>query len=287
MNRKQIKRGSGRGTHRQFDRLWRHYVHRATAENPLEFTSFGHKTAPVIHTLIRGRERLASVAQRNQVVIRKMTSEGQFKLGRTLRTRFASFVPAMCCVLLLGACASTPDRDAANCPQPASLTPDYVVGPGDTLNIFVWRNPELSGTIPVRPDGKISISLVEDMVAVGKTPTQLARDIESVLEEYIRLPKVNIIVQSEGESNQIQILGNVVAPQSMAYRESIRLLDVIVTAGGLDQFAAGNRSRIIREIDGQTIECNVRIEDLISGKDMGQNVPLYPGDVVIVPQSRF
>lgn len=190
-------------------------------------------------------------------------------------------------LMLLASCSGTPTHDAIICPEPESSTLDYVVGPGDTLNIFVWRNPELSGTIPVRPDGKISISLVEDMVAVGKTPTQLARDMEAVLAEYLRLPKVNIIVQSGGISSQIQVLGNVVAPQALAYHENIRLLDVIVAVGGLDPFAAGNRSRIIRQIDGVTVECNVRVADLITGKDMRQNIDLYPGDILIVPQSRF
>lgn len=184
-------------------------------------------------------------------------------------------------------CGGARTKPLANCIEPASRSPDYIVGPGDTLSIFVWRNPELSGTIPVRPDGKISISLVEDMIAVGKTPTQLARDMEAVLEEYLRLPKVNIIVQSEGSSSQIQVLGNVVAAQSIPYRENIRLLDAIVAVGGLDPFAAGNRSRIIRQINDETIECTVRLDDLIKGKDMSQNINLYPGDVLIVPQSRF
>ena len=193
----------------------------------------------------------------------------------------------VCPALLLSACASAPSQTAVQCPAPPSLTVDYVIGAGDTLDIFVWRNPELSGVIPVRPDGKISISLVEDMVAVGKTPSQLARDMEEVLSEYLRLPKVNIIVQAEGQSNQIQILGNVVAPQAINYRENLRVLDAIVAAGGLDPFAAGNRSKVVRQIDGQTIECGVRVADLVSGKDMAQNIELFPGDVLIVPQSRF
>ena len=204
----------------------------------------------------------------------------------------ATATAAKRCFLLLmasalAACGSTPSQGPAVCPEPASMSPEYVIGPGDTVNIFVWREPELSGTIPVRADGKISISLVEDMVAVGKTPSQLARDVEEVLAEYLRLPKVNIIVVEEGGSNQIQVLGNVVSPQSIPYREDLTLLDVIVAAGGLDQFAAGNRSRIIREIDGQTVECDVRVSDLMAGKDMGQNIDLYPGDVLIIPQSRF
>ncbi len=162
-----------------------------------------------------------------------------------------------------------------------------MIGAGDTLDIFVWREPELSGTIPVRPDGKISISLVEDVIAVGKTPTELARDMENILAEYLRLPKVNIIVASEGTSNQIQVIGSVMTPQSVPYREDIRVLDVIVAVGGLDEFAAGNRSKIVRAIDGTTTECRIRLENLLKEGDMSQNIFMYPGDVLIVPESRF
>jgi polysaccharide export outer membrane protein len=187
----------------------------------------------------------------------------------------------------LSACAGTQSGVTSICPEPEGKSPDYVIGAGDTLEIFVWRNPELSGTVPVRPDGKLSISLVEDMVAVGKTPTKLARDIEAVLSEYLRLPKVNIIVVSEGASNQIQVVGNVVTPQSLSYREGIRMLDVIVAVGGLDVFAAGNRSQVIRNVEGRSFKCKVRLNDLLKEGDMEQNIAMYPGDVLIVPESRF
>lgn len=192
--------------------------------------------------------------------------------------------------LLLGvaSCASTGGSEAALCPVPEDSSQDYIIGAGDTLEIFVWREPELSGTIPVRPDGKISISLVEDMIAVGKTPTELARDMEEVLGEYLRLPKVNIIVASEGSANQIQVIGNVVSPQSIAYRDNIRILDVVVAVGGLDDFAAGNRSQVIRMLeDGTTAECRIRLNNLLEDGDMSQNIFMYPGDVLIVPESRF
>jgi polysaccharide export outer membrane protein len=162
-----------------------------------------------------------------------------------------------------------------------------VIGAGDRLEIFVWREPDLSGTVPVRADGKISISLIEDMVAVGKTPTELARDMERVLAEYLRLPKVNIIVTSEGSANQIQVIGNVMSPQSVPYREDLRLLDVLVAVGGLDEYAAGNRSQLVRTIGNQTTECRVRLDNLLKDGDMSQNIFVYPGDVIIVPESRF
>lgn len=192
-------------------------------------------------------------------------------------------------LLLLGiaSCAGTGSGVAPACPEPDASSQDYIIGAGDVLEIFVWREPALSGTIPVRPDGKISISLVEDMAAVGKTPTQLARDMEEILAEYLRLPKVNIIVASEGASNQIQVIGNVVTPDSIPYRDDIRVIDVVVAVGGMDEFAAGNRSQIVRTIDGQSTECPIRLNDLLKHGDMSQNIRMFPGDVLIVPESRF
>ena len=195
-----------------------------------------------------------------------------------------------CFLLMLfgvASCASSGNGVPPVCPEPEASSQNYVIGAGDVLEIFVWREPDLSGTIPVRPDGKISISLVEDMTAVGKTPTELARDMEQELAEYLRLPKVNIIVVTEGSSNQIQVIGNVVSPRSIPYRDDIRVLDVVVAVGGLDDFAAGNRSQVVRTIDGATAECNIRLNDLMRDGDMSQNIFMYPGDVLIVPESRF
>jgi polysaccharide export outer membrane protein len=187
---------------------------------------------------------------------------------------------------VLAGCASVNERVEV-CPEPESQSPEYVIGAGDQLQIFVWRNPELSTTVPVRPDGEISVPLVEDMTAVGKTPTQLARDIEIVLAEYLRVPKVNIIVATQGSSNQIQVVGQVNAPQSLPYREDIRVLDVVIGVGGLAEFAAGNRSKIVRQVDDRTVECRVKLDDLVKDGDMSQNLFMYPGDVLIVPESRF
>lgn len=183
-------------------------------------------------------------------------------------------------------CVST-GYQASACPEPESQSPDYVIGAGDQLQIFVWRNPELSVSVPVRPDGEISVPLVEDMTAVGKTPTQLARDIEAVLGEYLRTPKVNIIVVTQGTSNQIQVVGQVMAPSSLPYREDIRVLDVVIGVGGLAEFAAGNRSKIVRQYGGETVECQVKLDDLVKDGEMSQNIYMYPGDVLIVPESRF
>lgn len=192
-------------------------------------------------------------------------------------------------LLVLGSasCASGGAGKPPLCPEPEARAQDYVIGAGDVLEIFVWREPDLSGTIPVRADGRISISLVEDMTAVGKTPTELARDMEEVLAEYLRLPKVNIIVTAEGSSNQVQVIGNVVTPQSIPYRDNIRILDVVVAVGGLDDFAAGNRSQVVRTVDEARTECKIRLDDLLRHGDMSQNIRMYPGDVLIVPESRF
>ena len=152
--------------------------------------------------------------------------------------------------LTLAACAGGGKRGVApDCPEPAKHSTDYVIGAGDSLEIFVWRNPDLTTNVPVRPDGRISIPLAEGMQAVGKTPTELARDIEAVFAEYLRTPKVNIIVATQGAANQIQVVGNVASPQSLPYRAGIKLLDVVVAVGGLDDFAAGNRAKIIRQVD--------------------------------------
>ena len=142
----------------------------------------------------------------------------------------------------------------AVCPQPQSDSPDYIIGAADILQIFVWRHDELSTTVPVRPDGKISTPLVEDMVAVGKTPTALARDFEAELGEYLRTPKVNIIVTRQGGSSQIQIVGNVADPKAIAYREDITLLDAMIAVGGLDSFAAGNRAKLVRQVRGEPVD---------------------------------
>ena len=192
-------------------------------------------------------------------------------------------------VVLLGGCASGGGGNSVAdvCPEPEGGAGDYIVGAGDVLQIFVWRHDDLTTSVPVRPDGKISIPLVEDMVAVGKTPTILARDLEEQLSEFLRTPKVNIIVQSQGAANQIQIVGNVARPQSMPFRKGLKMLDVIVTVGGLDDFAAGNRSKVVRQLGGEASECRVRIADLLHDGDMSQNINLYPGDVIIVPQARF
>jgi polysaccharide export outer membrane protein len=168
------------------------------------------------------------------------------------------------------------------------VTNDYVIGPGDTVQVFVWRNPELTTTVPVRPDGKISTPLVEDMVAVGKTPSQLARDIETVLSEYVRSPQINVIVTEPASAlSQVQVIGQVVRPSPIAYRDGLTVLDAVLAVGGLGPFAAGNRAKIVRTVNVKQREIKVKISDLVNEGDLRQNLKLQPGDVVVIPQSRF
>lgn len=176
-------------------------------------------------------------------------------------------------------------QDAPSAPV---VSPDYIIGPGDQLQVFVWRNPELSMSVPVRPDGKISTPLVQDMVAVGKTPSVLARDVEKVLSEYVRSPQVNIIVsQPVSTFSQVKVIGQVTKPQAVPYREGMTLLDLVLQAGGVSQFAAPNRTKLIRTENGKQKEIKVKLGDLLQKGDLKQNLLVRPGDVVVVPETRF
>jgi polysaccharide export outer membrane protein len=173
-------------------------------------------------------------------------------------------------------------------PSATAVAADYIIGPGDSLQVFVWRNPDLSGTVPVRPDGKISTPLVEDMVAIGKTPSALARDIEKVLSAYVRQPQVNVIVSNAVSAfSQVKVVGQLKTPQALPFREGLRVLDIVLACGGLTDFAAPNRARIVRANDPNGKGIRVRLGDLLNRGDLSQNLQLRPGDVLIVPQSRF
>src|ERR1700692_2300681 len=177
---------------------------------------------------------------------------------------------------------------AAEPSVPAAVSPDYLIGPGDSLHVFVFQNEELSVTVPVRPDGKISTPLVEDMVAVGKTPSQLARDIEKSLAEYVKSPKVNVVVMGAmSVFSQVRVIGQVVRPQALPYRDGMTVLDAVLAVGGLSQFAAGNRAHLVRNDHGKNSEIKVKLDALVNNGDMRQNLPLRPGDVLVVPESRF
>lgn len=190
-------------------------------------------------------------------------------------------------IALLAGCGSLGSHPAA---PPVADTADYryVIGPLDTVNIIVWRNPDLSITVPVRPDGRISTPLVEDLPAAGRNPQDLAREIEKALGRFIRDPVVTVVVTSfQGPySEQIRIIGEATRPQSLPYRQNMTLLDVMILVGGLTDFADGNGAVLVRGAEGGK-QYSVRLRDLIKRGDISANVQVRPGDVLIVPQSWF
>lgn len=173
-------------------------------------------------------------------------------------------------------------------PAPQKAPVEYIVGPGDVLNIFVWNHADLSVSVPVRPDGMISTPLAENTIAAGKTSTQLARDLEKALSEYIRSPKVNVIVtQFVGSLSQIRVVGQAANPQSLPYRAGMTIMDVMIAVGGLGEFASPNRAKVIRGTPPNQKEIRVRLGDLMNKGDIRANLELQPGDVIVIPQSRF
>ncbi len=187
---------------------------------------------------------------------------------------------------VLSACANTRYP-----PAPATAaSPDYryVIGPLDTVNVVVWRNPELSGTVQVRPDGRISTPLVEDLQALGRNPVELARDLEKALAKYIRDPQVTVMVTNfaGSSSEQIRIVGEAAKPQAIPYRQNMTVLDVMILVGGLTDFADGNRAVLVRGSE-KGKQYSVRLADLIRRGDISANVDVRPGDVLIIPQSWF
>ncbi len=192
---------------------------------------------------------------------------------------------------VLASCASgRPAFNAADIPEIAAATPeDYSIGPGDSLQIFVWDHQDLSTGVQVRPDGKISTPLVEDLQAAGRTPTQLARDIEGALSEYVRTPVVTVIMQGfVGEQAlQVRVVGQAASPQALQYRQGMTVLDVMIQVGGLSEFAAGNRAKIVRRSASGESEIKVRLENLINDGDISENVEMRPGDILVIPQSWF
>lgn len=188
----------------------------------------------------------------------------------------------------LGACASN-YPDAPMMTASAGEKSEYVIGPGDNLQVFVWRNPDLTASVPVRPDGRISVPLIENVMASGKTPSQLGEEVEEVLKEFVKDPKVTIIVTSFNGpfAEQIRIVGEATSPKAIPYRKDMSVLDAMIMVGGLTEFAAGNRAVVVRKTDGVEKIYRVRLSDLLRGGDVSANVELLPGDVIIIPESRF
>ena len=201
--------------------------------------------------------------------------------------RRLAMVLAACGAAALGGCASAPQLP----PAPSTVADQdytYLIGAGDGLNIIVWRNPELSMQVPVRPDGKLAAPLVDEIVAQGKTTSALARDIEKTLGKYVRDPVVTVLVTSfvGPYSEQIRVVGEAAKPQFLAYKKNMTLLDVMIAVGGLTDFAAGNSASILRTSEGNK-QYSVRLKDLIKRGDVAANVEMKPGDILIIPQSFF
>lgn len=207
-----------------------------------------------------------------------------------LKTRIAScaILPLLC----LYGCSNTGVLPEAT--TRASLTTDvndyqYLIGPGDRLNIFVWRNPELSAQVVVRPDGKVTTSLVEDLDVAGRTPTMLAREIEDVLSTFVNSPRVTVSVGnfSGPLSEQVRVIGEAAQPRAVNYTEHMTLLDLMISVGGLTNFADGNDAKLIRVINGEKKVFELNIDDLIRDGDIRENVDMLPGDIVIIPEAWF
>lgn len=167
---------------------------------------------------------------------------------------------------------------------------EYLIAPGDALNVFVWQNPDVSvQNVPVRPDGMISTPLVDDMIASGKTSRQLAKDIAGALASYIKDPSVTVTVVEfvGGYAQQVRIVGEAVKPQALPYRKQMTLLDVMIQVEGLTPYADGNKAKLVRRVGEQDIETRVRLEDLVKKGDMGANIEISPGDVIIIPEAWF
>ncbi|MCU0935914.1 MAG: polysaccharide export protein [Gammaproteobacteria bacterium] len=208
-------------------------------------------------------------------------------MSRTTATRLGKSWLAALAVLGLAGCETAPVNPVF-LEEPGEY--EYKVGPGDSLNIFVWRNPEVSSDgLIVRPDGKISTPLVEDLVAAGKTPTQLAREVEQVLSQYIKEPLVTVMPEGFVGlfSEQIRIVGEASKPQALPYRTGMTLLDVMIAVGGLTDFADGNKAVLTRQVEGKWVKTLVRLDDLVRDGDIDANLPVQPGDVLLIPESWF
>ncbi|MBI3154497.1 MAG: polysaccharide biosynthesis/export family protein [Burkholderiales bacterium] len=201
--------------------------------------------------------------------------------------RAARWLAAVGAAALLAACATGPEYPPA---PVAAATPDYtyIIGAGDSVNIVVWRNPEVSMSVAVRPDGKITTPLIDELYAQGKTPTQLARDIEKELAKYVRDPVVTVIVGGfvGPYSEQIRILGEAARPQALSYKQNMTLLDLMIAVGGVTDYADGNKAVLLRTSDGNKTY-TVRLKDLIKRGDVSANVDVKPGDILIIPESVF
>lgn len=219
------------------------------------------------------------------------TQDNNGSMARPAYRGFGALGLALLLLALTG-CGTTngdlPVLGAGN-DKAAQKSQPYLIGSGDVLSVFVWGNQDLSSEVTVRPDGKIATPLVEDVIASGKTPVQLAREMEQQLAQYIKNPVVTVMVRQfvGSYSQQIRVVGEAAQPRAIPYSENITLLDVMIAVGGLTEFAAGNSASIVRTIGGKQQQFRVRVEDLVKQGDISANVKMQPGDIVIIPESWF
>ncbi len=172
--------------------------------------------------------------------------------------------------------------------EPLAST-DYLIGPSDKLQIFVWRNPELSATVIVRPDGKISSPLVDELDVAGLKAVEVSGMIEEVLSKYIRTPKVSVIISlfHSTSSQQIRVIGNATNPRTLSYRDGMTLLDIMIEVNGLSEFADGDNAQLIRKKDGKSVSYTIELDSLVRGGDISKDRVVYPGDTIIIPEAWF
>lgn len=214
----------------------------------------------------------------------------KFRAGYSCLSIFFRATIACAMGMVIAGCASSGSIAASKVAATPNLPQsDYRIGAGDSLKIFVWRNDDLSTNVVVRPDGKISMPLVNDLVAAGKTPSQLTEDLTKALSEFIRNPKVNVIVVSfvGTFADQIRVVGQAAKPRVVAYRAGMTILDVMLEVGGLAEHASGNKTKVLRTVNGKTQKIAIKLNDLLYEGDVTQNIAMMPGDVVVVPLSLF
>jgi polysaccharide biosynthesis/export protein len=221
---------------------------------------------------------------------RKLLEPERFAVMEKLciyRSPLVFVVAVLICLLGVG-CASDPERSPPLAKQNSDA--DYIIAPGDTLAVFVWANPDLTiVNVPVRPDGKITTPLAEDVKASGKTSTQLARDVEEKLSRFVKRPDVTVTVTAfEGRyGDKVRVVGEATEPRSLPYREGMTALDAVIAVGGLTEFAGGNKAKLVRRVNGEEVAYRVRLDDLVRKGDISANLDLLPGDVLIIPDSSW
>lgn len=205
--------------------------------------------------------------------------------------RLAAIAGLACALLGLGGVSlAAPAPSTIAAPQLAKEPADYLIGPGDTLEVFVWKNPELSVEVPVRPDGRITTPLVQDIQAQGKAPTELARELKQALSAFIQDPVVTVVVKefaAPGNSAAVRVIGAAVTPKTVPYRSGLTALDALIEVGGLTAYASGNRATLLRREGGAYRAYPLRLKDLVNSGDLQANVNLMPGDIIRIPERLF